>query len=335
MSNSAISTPRALFGGVRMGYAVISSRRREAWRQLLADALGMDVEAIGEAHLRCRLDERVCRILIQPGGAEDLAALGLELNGEDAHAELMARLRANDIAVEERAGEEALLRGVSRFWRFLGPKKLRIEVYYEPLAADKTLALGCSGFVTGDMGFGHMAITTKKPQKTQLFWERVFDMRYSDEVHQTIAGVPLDFTFLRFNPRHHSIALASSAGLKLDPVRTQIQHIEVQAVSLDDVTEAYRRCRALKFPISMSVGRHANDKAVSFYVKTPSGFDFEYGWNPLAVDETSWKPEVWDRISDWGHWPEDQTKLNDLGLLGTGVASLFRGEYVPALSQQR
>ncbi len=329
-SFKAMSTANSVFGRVRMGYAVIESQRLAGWRTLLADGMGMQVETVGGS-LRVRIDERACRFLVQEGKAEDLTALGLELADESTHALVLQRLKAKGIAVELHTGEEAARRGVERFWRFRGPKNLAIELFYEPVLANTAPKLLTKGFVTGDMGFGHMAFVTRQPERTQAFWESIFDMRYSDEVHQSIGGVPLDFTFLRFNRRHHSVALASTPKIRLNPMRQQIQHMEVQAASLDDVGDAYRRCRALGFTIDMTVGRHANDKAVSFYARTPSGFDFEFGWSPVAVDEDTWKPEVWDRNSDWGHFPEGVTLLDHVGRLSRGVASLTQDEYVPGV----
>lgn len=334
--NSFTSLPEgALFNRVRMGYAVIESRRLDAWQKLLGDCLGMQAEKVGASNLRCRMDERRCRFLMRNGGAEDLAALGMELMDEQAHRTVMQRLQAEGIAVEKIEGEEAELRGVARFWRFRGPKKLSIEIYFEPLEAAAPPKLTVSGFVTGDQGFGHAAFVTRQPERTLAFWKRVFDIRYSDELHQSISGVPLDFVFLRFNRRHHSIALASTPKIRLNPIRTQPQHIEVQAASLNDIGTVYRRCKEMKFPIAMGVGQHANDKAVSFYVRTPSGFDIEYGWNPIAVEEDSWHPEVWDRISIWGHYPESLTVLERAGQLGRALASLARKEFVPGPSAKR
>ena len=43
---------------------------------------------------------------------------------------------------------------------------------------------------------------------------------------------------------------------------------------------------------------------VSFYVKTPAGFDIEYGWGGIAVDDATWRVGQYDRPSIWGHKPE-------------------------------
>ena len=110
------------------------------------------------------------------------------------------------------------------------------------------------------------------------FWREIFDAKISDYIEDRISGVDLHFTFLRVNPRHHSIAVAATKGIAMDPFATKIQHLEMQAATLDDIGAAYRRCRALGFKIAMAVGQHPNDRDVSFYAVTPSGFYFELGW---------------------------------------------------------
>ena len=38
----------------------------------------------------------------------------------------------------------------------------------------------------------------------------------------------------------------------------------------------------------MSLGRHTNDLMTSFYVRTPSGFEIEYGTGGIVVDDDTW-----------------------------------------------
>jgi Glyoxalase/Bleomycin resistance protein/Dioxygenase superfamily len=55
--------------------------------------------------------------------------------------------------------------------------------------------------------------------------------------------------------------------------------------------------------IAQTLGRHPNDRMFSFYAKTPSGFQFECGWGGRIVDDATWEPTTYDRISEWGHHP--------------------------------
>ena len=51
----------------------------------------------------------------------------------------------------------------------------------------------------------------------------------------------------------------------------------------------------------MDLGRHPNDLMTSFYVRTPSGFDLEYGAGGVTVDDAAWETETYDALSIWGH----------------------------------
>lgn len=323
-------TDDSVFDRVRMGYAVIQSQKTDEWLTLLKDGLGTHV-ALDKGSLQVRLDQHQCRFLIEPGDQEDIVSLGLEMTDDEALQTVLERLRRQHIDVTVHSGPAAALRGVKKFWLFKGPKGLNIELFSQPLMGPAPLKMHTTGFFTGDHGFGHVAIVTKRPDDMFTFLRDTFDIRHTDDVHARISGVLLNFKFLRFNKRHHSIALAYTPGhIKLDPIRTRIQHLEVQVATLEDMTAAYERCKKLGITIAMAVGQHANDKAISFYVKTPSGFDLECGWNPIPVLEDSWKPEIWDRISIWGHKPEGVTLVERGAQLGRAVGSLTTTEYQPA-----
>lgn len=319
----------SVFNRVRMGYAVVESRDTEGWRVLLGDGLGMEAEVLPDQAVAARMDDHLRRLLVVPGQSDDLMAVGLELDDEETLNIVLKRLKQRGIEVQVGSAKVAEQRGVERFWHFTGPKGLELELFYQPKLTATPPKLLSSGFVTGDKGFGHLGISTTRPDAQKEFWQSIFDSRRSDELHVKVSGIPLDVEFFRLNERHHSYALVYTPGVKLDPLRTRIQHFEVQVASLDDMTNAYERCRKLGIPIAMEVGQHGNDRAISFYVRTPSGFEIEYGWNPVAVDETTWKGEVWDAISIWGHHA-NLGMGERLGQLGHAVRSLFRTEFMPA-----
>ena len=50
-----------------------------------------------------------------------------------------------------------------------------------------------------------------------------------------------------------------------------------------------------------ALGRHANDEMVSFYVRTPGGFDIEYGTGGRLVDDATWVCRETTAVSLWGH----------------------------------
>ncbi len=93
----------------------------------------------------------------------------------------------------------------------------------------------------------------------------VFDARLSDYIDETISGLKLKIRFLRVNERHHSVAIAAVNRMRLNPIRTRVQHVNIQVADLDDMAEAYRRVKELGFRMALGVGQHTNDKELSFY----------------------------------------------------------------------
>ena len=139
------------------------------------------------------------------------------------------------------------------------------------------------------------------------YFNSVFDARLSDFIDETISGLKFKIRFLRVNERHHSVAIAAVNRLPINPIRTRVQHLNIQVADLGDLTASYQRVRALGFDMALDVGQHTNDKELSFYAVTPSGFEWELGWNPIVVDEATWEPTTHQGISIWGHTPEGQT----------------------------
>ena len=75
----------------------------------------------------------------------------------------------------------------------------------------------------------------------------------------------------------------------------------VEAATLDDVGYALERHHDSGTPISSGLGRHTNDRMLSFYSRSPSGFDVEFGFGGLLVDEATWTVAQVSRPSFWGH----------------------------------
>jgi hypothetical protein len=71
-----------------------------------------------------------------------------------------------------------------------------------------------------------------------------------------------------------------ASGYLDDPART-VTGVDVhRAVVL-------QRVKQLGFGMALSVGQHTNDKELSYYAQTPCGFEWEVGWNPIVVDEST------------------------------------------------
>lgn len=328
-----MNTTPSVFGSVHLGYLVIESNRFEDWRRFGTDAIGMHHDDVSRDVMRFRLDTHACRFLVRRGPAEDVVAIGWHIDDHTSFDNIEARIRAHGVPVVRGSDEEAALRGVERLLRFPGPKGIVQEIYTTPVISPEPLRMLASGWVTGDAGMGHVAITSARPTLMRGYYNTVFDARLTDYIDETISGVKLKIRFLRVNERHHSIAIAAVHGLPIDPVRTRVQHLNIQADSLDDLARSYERVHELGFDMALSVGQHTNDKELSYYARTPSGFEWEVGWNPLVIDESTWEPTTHQGISIWGHKPVGRTIIDTLDQFRLGARSLVRPERtVPALS---
>ena len=158
-------------------------------------------------------------------------------------------------------------------------------------------------FVTGSMGMGHVVLPVPPGSSAAFdFYTEVLGFRLRDSMRmpaEFFGGSPGDppvwFRFLGCNARHHSLALAPV------PAAAGIVHLMIETASLDDVGQALDRCARRGAPVSGTLGRHANDLMVSFYVRTPGGFDIEYGTDGRLVDDATWISRETTAVSLWGH----------------------------------
>jgi hypothetical protein len=84
---------------------------------------------------------------------------------------------------------------------------------------------------------------------------------------------------------------------------------------------------------ALSVGQHTNDRELSHYARTRSGFEWEVGWNPITVDENTWEPTTHKGIGTCGHTPVGNTIITKLAQFKHAARSLTEREpVVTALS---
>lgn len=329
-------TRRDVFGAVHLGYVVVESQRFVDWRRFGADAIGLHVDELTRDAMRFRMDDHECRVLLRRGPAEDVTAVGWLVDDHEAFDAILARVTGAGVSVVEGTAQECALRGVERLWRFPGPKGMATEIFTSPLRTTSPLHMQSSAFVTGVSGMGHLAITTSDPGSLRGYFNTVFDARLTDLIDENISGLKLKIRFLRVDERHHSIAVANVRGLPIDPVRTRIQHLNTEVATLDDMLASYERVKGLGFRMIWDVGQHTNDRELSYYCQTPSGFEWEVGWNPVRLSpevEATWETSTHQGISIWGHTPVGETVLFKLGQFRQAATSLREKEInVPELS---
>lgn len=318
-----------VFGNVHLGYLVVETQRLTDWRRFGADAVGLHVDEIAPGTTRFRLDDRACRFLLQRGPAEDVTALGWQVDDHETFDVILGRVTSRGLPVQEGTADECALRGVERLWRFPGPKGAATEIFATPVTSPDPLAMRNAAFVTGESGMGHVAITSKDVLGLHSYYGTLFDARLSDFILERIGPVDLRIRFLRVNERHHSVAVAGVQRFAVDPIRTVIQHVNVQVAELDDMVAAHERVKAEGFKMMWSVGQHPNDRSISFYCQTPSGFELEVGWSPLVVTEeleSTWEPTTYQGISLWGHTPVGEDIIHKMGMVRQALRSARRAE---------
>jgi 3,4-dihydroxy-9,10-secoandrosta-1,3,5(10)-triene-9,17-dione 4,5-dioxygenase len=295
-----------------LGYLRIESTDVAAWREFGVRVLGM-VEGRGPdaGAVYLRTDDFPARLVIVPGERDRLLASGWEVPGERDLAEVGRALEEAGVAVKSGTADEAADRRVARLLRFDDPSGNALEVFCGA-ALEHRPAVSPYGnrFVTGVMGLGHVVLPVPgegEPDEsggeptlrfyTDVLGFRLRDsMRMAPELFGRPAGGPaLWMRFLGCNPRHHSLALAPF------PAPAGIVHLMVEVAALDDVGRCMDRCARRGARTSATLGRHANDLMVSFYVATPGGFDIEYGTDGLVVDDATWVSRETTAISLWGH----------------------------------
>jgi biphenyl-2,3-diol 1,2-dioxygenase len=297
-----------------LGYFLFEVSDLDAWDHFLTKVIGVERgEALSEGLVPYRTDERAARILLRRGPADDLIALGFEVPDESALAEVSSRIREKGHAIEPAQTGEARMRGVAGFARTFEPGGVALELFYGPTTAETPFRrdLVAAGFVTGEQGVGHLALRADDIDQTRAYFEEVLSFALSDYIRCTLPGdFKVDITFLHVNPRHHTVALGSG-------LQKHLHHFMLQMGSLDDVGAALDRAFANKVRVVQGLGRHPNDQMVTFYCVTPSGFECEVGWGGRTVDDSTWEPTTYDRISDWGHQspyrrpPKRQTEMGE------------------------
>ena len=290
-------------GIASLGYLRIESADLGAWREFGVKVLGM-VEGRGPdpGAVYLRLDEFPARLVILAGERDRLLASGWEVADEAALERLGRALDAAGVAVKTGTPAELADRRVADMLRFDDPAGNALEVFCGA-ALEHRPAVSPYGnrFVTGGLGLGHVVLPVAEEEPALRFYTEVLGFRLRDSIRMAPelfgrpAGPPLWMRFLGCNPRHHSLALAPF------PAQAGIVHLMIEVAALDDVGRAMDRCARRGAPVSASLGRHANDLMVSFYVRTPGGFDVEYGTGGRLVDDATWVTRETTAISLWGH----------------------------------
>ncbi|WP_328442499.1 iron-dependent extradiol dioxygenase HsaC [Amycolatopsis sp. NBC_00438] len=291
--------------GIRsLGYLRVEATDMAAWREYGLKVLGM-VEGKGEnpEALYLRMDDFPARLVISPGEADRLTTTGWEAANAGELAEIRSRLDSASVPYKEGTPEERADRRVDELISFDDPSGNTQEVFHGvALQHRRVVSPYGHKFVTGEQGLGHVVLSTKDDEASLRFYRDVLGFRLRDSMRlpPQMVGRPADGppAWLRFfgcNPRHHSLAFLPM------PTPSGIVHLMIEVEQTDDVGLCLDRAIRRKVPMSATLGRHVNDLMLSFYMKTPGGFDVEFGCEGRQVDDENWIARESTAVSLWGH----------------------------------
>ncbi len=280
-----------------LAYVGIESPNGGQWPEMVRDVWGGQITEPGpDGAVRVKIDEMKWRIQIHPAQEDRVAYLGWAVAREEDLDDVASVCAELGIECEIGDAELAQERCVDRLVAFTDPWGFRHEVTWgqHAVLSSFTPARPMTGFVTGIQGLGHALLLIPDIEAGHEFF-RHFGFRLSDKI---IVPGRLNARFYHCGLRHHSLALGQGP-----PGVAGLNHIMIQAGDIDDVGTAYELAEEHDIPITLTIGRHSNDRQFSFYHSTPSSFHVEYGWGGLEVVDEDWVPRVYDRTAVWGHKP--------------------------------
>lgn len=283
-----------------LSYFVAQIGNVQKWQRYAEDVLGMMTSPAPDGGLYIKMDDRPFRMLVVEGAEDRYLASGWALASKPAFDAMLAKLDAKGVeyqladpafCAQRKVNEAALLQDPAGnqhelTWGYLSD--------CEPFVSPQ----GVPGFLTGDMGVGHTVLPAPNFDACSDFYRDVLGFETSDIFNfrpdPSAPAVRIHFMHCD-NARHHSLAIAEY------DVPSKCVHVMVEVDSMTEVGRAHDRRIAHGVPLSASLGQHLNDKMTSFYMKTPSGFDLEFGWGGLQVDWEQHTAFEFTKVSIWGH----------------------------------
>lgn len=286
----------------QLGYIGIGVSDLDAWRGFARD-LGLEVsETTARGTVLLRMDEYHYRFELYPSGEDDLLYAGWEAKDAAAMAAIAEQIRGEGVEIVEGTAEEAAERMVLGLVKFRDPSGVAMEVYHGPYIDHVPLSLprGMNGFHGSAEGLGHIVLLVEDLDESIQFYERALGARMSDFIRMGSGDSAFLTAFMHVNDRHHSLAIAAPPHRRGKGGK-RLAHFMLEVRSLDDV--GYTRSLLLQRGFTCGgYGRHSNDRAFSFYVLSPSGFEIEYGCDGRSIgNEDRWEVKHYSVTSLWGH----------------------------------
>ncbi|WP_067692232.1 VOC family protein [Nocardia jejuensis] len=281
-----------------LGYVRARIADADAWREFAFDTIGF-AEGTGPnpESIYLRTDEHTYRLELVPGERDEVIAVGWQVADGRSLRLVQETLEKAGVSVTALTLAESANRHVEEAISFVDPSGFTIEVFHGPLL-DHTPILTRFGarFVNGDLGLGHVVLPVRDIEEARQFYTEVLGFASRGSFRVGPPEHPIWIRFMGVNPRHHSLALIPGSR----PDGPGIVHIMVEVDTLDEVGRTLDRVNKAGYHLSSTLGRHTNDKMISFYVRTPGNWDLEFGCEGMLVGD-DYVAEEMTADSYWGH----------------------------------
>ena len=294
---------------IGLGYVGLTAPDLAQWLTFARDVIGLDpgrapggpafesdgADGLGrDGSLFFRIDDWTWRLAIHPaseGERPGLAYLGFEVGGEAELAAALEELAQAGFSARRGTARDALDRAVTGIGFTTDPGGHSIELFYGPQVSHGYRNSRGIEFLTGALGMGHVNLFASDSKASIDFYTRVLGFELTDYYS---LGEDQSVNFFHVNPRHHTVGVASMVPFDA------LHHLMLEVTKLDMVGLAYDRAKAAGCKITASLGRHSNDRIISFYVESPSGVEMEIGWGAIQLGP-DWTPSFRAPGDVWGH----------------------------------
>lgn len=289
-----------------LGYIGVNCTDPQRWADYGTKVLGMMDNtkklANGSDSVFLKMDDRPYRIVAEKADQDNYGFSGWEVATPGNFEEAKAELTAKGVAFTQGSAELIAARQVQDLIQLEDPDGNKHEIFWGAISDFEQFAspVGIKEFITGDQGFGHTVMPTPSFDAAVTFYTEVLGFEMADLMKVRFTPDPNEpekrLHFMHCNSRHHSLAIFES------PMPAGCVHVMVETDRIDEVGRAMDRMKAEGVKLTGTLGRHANDHMVSFYMETPSGFMMEYGAEGRTIDDWSRYSAFQSTVNSfWGH----------------------------------
>lgn len=283
---------------MELAFVEIESRDLARWKTFAESVLGLATQTRSNSShhetLLVRADQAAYRIAVTAGEQEKFLRTVFRVGDASDLGRLEARFDAEGVAYQ--SGSACPLpsgRQGEPYLDVIDPAGLELRFTWgAPEVTEKGLPTGTgisySSHARGALG--HVVALVPDLTQTVDFYTGTLGF----EVTDYIGDGPGRLAFLRCNERHHSMAFMAGP-------ETTVDHLMLEVDSLDDLGRVYDTAREVGGTVLSEIGRHTNDLAVSFYLRSPlPSLEIEFATGGIDVPE-GWAVDWHKRGSVWGH----------------------------------